>query len=71
MSELKSFIRSSAPDQIDILPPKQCSTKGSGKRIKGGKDKVIEQQIKRLRLCKACGQQTYHDRHNSPTKFSP
>ena len=37
MSELESFIGSSAPDQIDILPPKQCNTKGSGKRIKGGK----------------------------------
>ena len=37
MSELESFIGSSAPDQIDILPPKQCNNKGSGKRIKGGK----------------------------------
>ena len=54
MSELESFIGSSAPDQIDILPPKQCNTKGSGKRIKGGKEKAMEQQGKRLRLYKAC-----------------
>ncbi|KAJ8437657.1 hypothetical protein Cgig2_028595 [Carnegiea gigantea] len=56
MSELESFIRSSAPDQIDILSPKQCNTKGSDKRIKGGKKKAIEPQGKRLRLYKACGQ---------------
>jgi len=59
-----------APDQIDILPPKQCNTKGSGKRIKGGKEKVMEQQGKRLRLCKACGEQAYHDSRNCPTKLS-
>jgi len=69
MSELESFIGSTAPEQIDILPPKQCNTKGSGKRIKGGKEKAMEQQGKRLRLCKACGQQAYHDSHNCPTKL--
>ena len=70
MSELESFIGSSAPDQVDILPPKQCTTKGSGKRIKDGKEKSIEQQGKRLRLCKACEQQAYHDSRNCPTKLS-
>ena len=70
MSELESFIGSSAPEQIDILPPKQCNTKGSGKRIKGGKEKAMEQQSKRLRLCKACGQQAYHDSRNCPSKLS-
>ena len=70
MSELESFIGSSAPDQIDILPPKQCNTKGSDKRIKGGKEKAMEQQGKRLRLCKACGQQAYYDSRNCPTKLS-
>ncbi|KAJ8423983.1 LOW QUALITY PROTEIN: hypothetical protein Cgig2_030084 [Carnegiea gigantea] len=54
ISELESFIGSSAPEQIDILPPKQCNTKGSGKRLKDGKEKSMEQQAKRLRLCKAC-----------------
>jgi len=70
MSELESFIGSSAPEQIDILPPKQCNTKGSGKRIKGGKEKAMDQQSKRLRLCKACGQQAYDDSRNCPAKFS-
>jgi len=66
----KSFIGSSVPEQIDILPPKQCNTKGSGKRIKGEKEKAMEHQSKRLRFCKACGQQAYHDSRNYPTKLS-
>jgi len=60
ISELESFIGSSALERIDILPPKHCHTKGRGKRLKGGKEKSIEQQQKRQRLCKACGQQGYH-----------
>jgi len=70
MSELESFIGLSAPEQIDILPTKQCNTKGSSKRIKGGKEKAMEQQGKRLILCKACGQQAYHDTCNFQTKLS-
>ncbi|KAJ8434787.1 hypothetical protein Cgig2_033737 [Carnegiea gigantea] len=70
ISELESFIGSSAPEQIDILPPRQCNTKGSGKRLKSGKEKAMEQQAKMLRLCKACGQQAYHDSRNCPTKLS-
>jgi len=31
ISELESFIGSSAPEQRDILPPKLSNTKGSGK----------------------------------------
>ena len=70
MTELESFIRSSAPYQLDILPPKQSHTKGSGKRLRGGKEKAMEQQGKQLRLCKACGKQAYHDSRNCPTKLS-
>ncbi|KAJ8444809.1 hypothetical protein Cgig2_034044 [Carnegiea gigantea] len=44
MSELESFIGSSAPERIDIVPPKHCHTKGSGKRLKGGKERAIKQQ---------------------------
>ncbi|KAJ8430583.1 hypothetical protein Cgig2_001010 [Carnegiea gigantea] len=61
ISELESFIRLSAPEQIDIIPPKYCHTKRSSKRIKGGKEIAMEQQQKRMRLCKACGQEGYHD----------
>ncbi|KAJ8450472.1 hypothetical protein Cgig2_002157 [Carnegiea gigantea] len=70
ISELESFIGSNAHEQIDILPPKQCNTKGSGKQLKGGKEKSMEQQAKRLRLCKTCGQQAYHDSRNCPSKSS-
>ncbi|KAJ8430593.1 hypothetical protein Cgig2_001678 [Carnegiea gigantea] len=64
ISELELFIGSSAPEQIDIPPPKYCHTKGSGKRIKGGKEIAMERQQKRMRLYKACGQEGYHDSHN-------
>ena len=69
VQELESFIGSSAPEHVEILPPKQSNTKGSGKRIKGGKENAMEQQ-KRKRLCKACGEQVYHDSRNCPSKFS-
>ena len=70
MSELESFIGSSAPERIYILPPKHCHIKGSGKRLKGGKEKAMEHQQKRKRLCKACGEQSYHDSRNCPSKPS-
>lgn len=41
-SELESLIRSSAPEQVDLLPPKYYHTKGSGKHIKGGKEIAME-----------------------------
>ncbi|KAJ8432877.1 hypothetical protein Cgig2_021013 [Carnegiea gigantea] len=69
ISELESFIGSSAPEQIDILPPKKCNTKGSGKRLKGGKEQAMEQQQKRLRLYRGYGQ-AYHDSCNCPSKLS-
>jgi len=67
---LESFIASSASEQIDILSPKLSETKGNGKRLKGGKEKGMEQQTKKLRLCKSCGQQANHDSQNYPTKLS-
>jgi len=70
ISELESFIGSSALERIDILPPKYYRTKGSGKRLKGGKEKSMEQQQKKQRLCKTCGQQSYHDSCNCPSKLS-
>ena len=69
VSQLEYFIGSTAPEKIEILPPKQSSTKGSGKRIKGGKEQAIEQQQKRKRLCKSCGEQVYHDSRNRPKKL--
>jgi hypothetical protein len=41
------ILGSNIPDEVEILPPKFAKTKGSGKRIKGGKEKAIEQQQKK------------------------
>jgi len=69
VSQVEYFIGSIAPKKIEILSPKQSSTKGSGKRIKGGKEQAIEQQQKRKRLCKSCGEQVYHASRNCPKKL--
>ncbi|XP_021743202.1 protein FAR1-RELATED SEQUENCE 1-like [Chenopodium quinoa] len=70
--ELESFIGLSAPEEVEILPPKQANTKGSGsgggKRFRGGKEVSMEQQAKKKRHCKTCGEQAYHDSRNFPTK---
>ena len=47
INELESFIGSGALEQIDVLPPRLCNTKGSGKRLKGGKEKAIERESNR------------------------
>ncbi|KAJ8421465.1 hypothetical protein Cgig2_011605 [Carnegiea gigantea] len=44
VSQLESFVGLTALEKIEILRPKQSSTKGSGKRIKRGKEQAIEQQ---------------------------
>jgi len=69
IQELESFIGSSAPEQVQIFPPKQSNTKGGGKRIKGGKEEAIEKQ-KKKRVCHACGEEGNHDRRNCPSRVS-
>ena len=69
IQELESFIGSSAPEQVEIHPPKQSHTKGGGKRIKGGKEEAMEKQ-KKKRVCHACGEEGNHDRRNCPSKVS-
>jgi len=39
MSELETFIGSSAPDQVGILPPKQCNTKEAANELEVEKRK--------------------------------
>ncbi|KAJ1418950.1 hypothetical protein SESBI_15556 [Sesbania bispinosa] len=51
LNELESFFGSTVPEKVDILPPQPSNTKGCGKRIKGGKEKAMEQQQKKTRLC--------------------
>jgi len=70
LDELEAFIGSNVPKTIEVFPPEPSKTKGSGKRIKGGKEKAMEQQQKRTRLCKSCKQFASHDSRNCPTKPS-
>jgi len=66
--DLESFVGCSLPDEIKIHLPNPFNTKGSGKRIKGGKEVAMDQQQKRQRHCSVCGQYAYHDARNCPVK---
>ncbi|CAK8569614.1 unnamed protein product [Lathyrus sativus] len=46
IGDLQTFIGSNIPEEVKILPPQFVKTKGSGKRIKGGKEKPLEQKKK-------------------------
>lgn len=69
-SDVEAFIGLNVPKKIHVLPPEPSNTKGCGKRIKGGKEKAIDQQQKRTRLCKTCKRFASHDSRNCPTKSS-
>jgi len=69
-SDVEAFIGLNVPKKIHVLPPEPSNTKGCGKRIKGGKEKAIDQQQKRTRLCKTCKRFASHDSCNCPTKSS-
>ncbi|KAJ8445971.1 hypothetical protein Cgig2_001289 [Carnegiea gigantea] len=68
LKDLESFVGCNLPKKVEIHPPKQSTTKGSGKRIKGGKEEAMEQKRKHPRHCTSCGQYAYHDRRNCPAK---
>ncbi|KAJ8444798.1 hypothetical protein Cgig2_014987 [Carnegiea gigantea] len=40
--DLESFVGCDLPKEVEIHPPKPSTTKGSGKRIKGGKEEAME-----------------------------
>ncbi|KAG9458392.1 hypothetical protein H6P81_002900 [Aristolochia fimbriata] len=48
------------PQEIHVHPPDIAKSKGSGKRLKGGKEKAMEQTAKKLRLCHGCGARGEH-----------
>ncbi|RAL52596.1 hypothetical protein DM860_018299 [Cuscuta australis] len=60
-SVFENFCGTSAPSEVRVLPPPQVSTKGSGKRIKGGKEVSIEESKKTKRLCRTCKEYGFHD----------
>ncbi|WJX84078.1 hypothetical protein P8452_66688 [Trifolium repens] len=51
LDEVEALIGVNVPKKVEILPPKPSHTKGCGKRIKGGKEKAMEQQQKSIRQC--------------------
>ncbi|KAJ8419737.1 hypothetical protein Cgig2_030248 [Carnegiea gigantea] len=66
--DLESFVGCDLPKEVEIHPPKPSTTKGSGKRIKGGREEAMEQKQKHPMHCTSCGQYAYHDRQNCPAK---
>jgi hypothetical protein len=45
--EVESFIGCDLPKEVEIHQPRSSKTKGSGKRIEGGKEHAIEQKQKK------------------------
>jgi hypothetical protein len=70
LDEVETFLGCNVPKKIDVLPPELSHTKGCGKRIKGGKEKAMEQQQNSTRQCKTCLKYAPHDSRNCPTKSS-
>ncbi|RAL37422.1 hypothetical protein DM860_000116 [Cuscuta australis] len=62
----ENFCGTSAPSEVRVLPPAQVSTKGSGKRINGGKEVSIEESKKTKRLCRTCKKYGFHEIRNCP-----
>ncbi|CAJ2637873.1 unnamed protein product [Trifolium pratense] len=70
LDEVEALIGVNVPEKIEVLPPKPSHTKGSGKHIKGGKEKAMEHAQRSLRQCQTCKKYATHDSRNCPTKSS-
>ncbi|KAK1267431.1 hypothetical protein QJS04_geneDACA016864 [Acorus gramineus] len=55
----------SVPSSINVYPPNVSKTKGSGKRLKGGKEIAMEDMGKR-RTCSVCGKKEKHNARTCP-----
>lgn len=66
---IESLIGSRVPSEVTVKVPEQSRNKGSGKRMKGEKEKSMEHQQKKTRQCKACGEYAGHDSRNCPSKL--
>lgn len=64
-SVIESFVGGSRPNQVHVHDPQQAKTKGSGRRIKSGKEKAMQDKLRSKRLCSICKQ--YVSGHNSRT----
>ncbi|VFQ83051.1 unnamed protein product [Cuscuta campestris] len=65
-SMFENFCGTSAPSEVHVLPPAQVCMKGTGKRIKAGKEVSIEESKKTKRLCRTCKEYGFHDSRNCP-----
>ncbi|CAA0815039.1 Protein FAR1-RELATED SEQUENCE 1 [Striga hermonthica] len=57
----ETFVSTSIPPEVNIHPPAKSKNKGSGKRMKSGKEEAIEKSIKKRRICKTCGERAGHN----------
>ncbi|CAA0831408.1 Protein FAR1-RELATED SEQUENCE 1 [Striga hermonthica] len=57
----ETFVGTSIPLEVNIHPPAKSKNKGSGKRMKSGKEEAIEKSIKKRRICKTCGERAGHN----------
>ncbi|KAH6785362.1 hypothetical protein C2S51_037817 [Perilla frutescens var. frutescens] len=62
------YYQSTVLNEVTIRPPAQVKKKGSGSRIKLGKETSGEKKDKPLRTYRACGQRSHHDSRNCPQK---
>ncbi|KAK1323551.1 hypothetical protein QJS10_CPA02g01016 [Acorus calamus] len=55
----------SVPSSVNVFPPNISKIKGSGKRLKGGKEIAMEEMRKR-RTCSVCGKKEKHNARTYP-----
>lgn len=63
---VENYCGTITPGDTIVLPPMQAKNKGSGKRLKGGKEKAEALQTKPKRICSTCKQLGHHDARNCP-----
>ncbi|CAA0815811.1 Unknown protein [Striga hermonthica] len=66
--QFESSLGMAAPREVNIHPPTQSKNKGSGKRLRSGKEKAIEESQKKRRTCKSCGEIAGHNIRICPKK---
>lgn len=63
---MESFYGPISSSIVDVQPLLQANNKGSGRRFRSGKEKVVEESKKPKRLCQTCNELCHHDSRNCP-----
>nr|GME03787.1 protein FAR1-RELATED SEQUENCE 5-like [Ipomoea batatas] len=63
---IQSFCGSTPSVAVSIKPPIVAKNKGSGRRLKGGKEKSMQSNLIRGRKCHGCDKRDGHDSRNCP-----